>query len=48
VNAGTPADQIGRFRELAEAGAGEVIVRLADLTGPEPLARMTPVIAAFR
>jgi F420-dependent oxidoreductase-like protein len=48
VNAGTPADQVGRFRELAEAGAGEVIVRLADLTGPEPLARMSAVIAAFR
>lgn len=48
VNAGTAADQIGRFRELAEAGAGEVMVRLADLDGPEPLARMAPVIAAFR
>lgn len=48
VNAGTAADQVGRFRELAEAGAGEVIVRLADLTGPEPLERMTAVIEAFR
>lgn len=48
VNAGTRADQIGRFRELAEAGAREVIVRLADLRGPEALERMAPVIAAFR
>ena len=48
VNAGTVADQIGRFRELAEAGAAEVTVRLPDLTTPDPLERMSAVIAAFR
>ncbi|HEY0636163.1 MAG TPA: TIGR03560 family F420-dependent LLM class oxidoreductase [Pseudonocardiaceae bacterium] len=51
VHAGTTADHVGRFRELAEAGAGEVMVRLADLddlTDPAPVARMAPVIAAFR
>ena len=48
VHAGTVDDQIGRFRELAEAGVGEVAVRLVDLVDPEPIARMAPVIAAFR
>ena len=48
VHAGTVADQVGRFRELADAGVGEVVVRLPDLTDPEPLTRMAAVIAAFR
>jgi F420-dependent oxidoreductase-like protein len=48
VNAGTVADHVGRFRELAEAGASEVMVRLPDLDNPEPLERMAKVIAAFR
>jgi F420-dependent oxidoreductase-like protein len=48
VNAGTVTDHIGRFRELAEAGVAEVMVRLPDLTDAEPLARMAKVIAAFR
>jgi F420-dependent oxidoreductase-like protein len=48
VNAGTVADQVGRFRELAEAGVSEVVVRLPDLTDPGPLSRMAEVIAAFR
>jgi hypothetical protein len=48
VNAGTVADQVGRFRQLAEAGAGEVMIRLADLTEPGPVARMADVISAFR
>ena len=48
VHAGTVDDQIGRFRELAEAGVGEVAVRLVDLVDTEPIARMAPVIAAFR
>jgi F420-dependent oxidoreductase-like protein len=46
VNAGTVTDQVGRFRELAEAGVKEVMVRL-----PAPDARtmelMAQVIAAF-
>jgi alkanesulfonate monooxygenase SsuD/methylene tetrahydromethanopterin reductase-like flavin-dependent oxidoreductase (luciferase family) len=48
VNAGTVDDHIGRFRELAEAGAAEVMVRLLDLDDPAPLERMAKVIAAFR
>jgi F420-dependent oxidoreductase-like protein len=48
VNAGTVDDHIGRFRELAEAGVAEVMVRPPDLTDAEPLARMAKVISAFR
>lgn len=48
VNAGTVEDHIGRFRELAESGVSEVMVRLPDLTDAEPLSRMAKVIAAFR
>ena len=48
VNAGTVDDHIGRFRQLAEAGAQEVMVRLPDLTDPAPLERMAKVISAFR
>jgi alkanesulfonate monooxygenase SsuD/methylene tetrahydromethanopterin reductase-like flavin-dependent oxidoreductase (luciferase family)/predicted kinase len=45
VNAGTVADHVGRFRELAEAGVAEVMVRLADPASLEPMAA---VISAFR
>jgi F420-dependent oxidoreductase-like protein len=45
VNAGTVSDHVGRFRELAEAGVSEVMVRLADTDSLEPMAE---VIAAFR
>jgi F420-dependent oxidoreductase-like protein len=48
VNAGTVDDHIGRFRELAEAGVGEVMVRLPDLADPGSLERMAKVVAAFR
>ena len=48
VNAGTVDDHIGRCRALAEAGASEVMVRLPDLVDAEPVARMGPIIAAFR
>ena len=48
VHAGTVSDHIGRFRELADAGAKEVMVRLPDLTDAEPIERMAKVIAAFR
>jgi F420-dependent oxidoreductase-like protein len=47
VHAGTVADQVGRFRELAEAGAREVVVRLPDLTDAGPLERMAEVIGTF-
>jgi F420-dependent oxidoreductase-like protein len=48
VNAGTVDDHIGRFRELAEAGVSEVMIRLPDLATPAPLARMAPIISTFR
>ena len=48
LNAGTIDDHIGRFRELAEAGAQEVMVRLPDLTDATPLDRIAKVISAFR
>ena len=48
VHAATVEDQIGRFRALADVGVAEVAVRLPGLTDAEPLARMAPVIAAFR
>ncbi|MFC4946896.1 TIGR03560 family F420-dependent LLM class oxidoreductase [Pseudonocardia sp. GCM10023141] len=46
-HAGTVEDQIGRFRELADAGVAEVVVRLPDLVDAEPLGRMAQVISAF-
>ncbi|HEY6749521.1 MAG TPA: TIGR03560 family F420-dependent LLM class oxidoreductase [Mycobacteriales bacterium] len=48
VNAGTVTDHVGRFRELAEAGAREVMIRLPGLTDPAPLEQAAAVIAAFR
>jgi hypothetical protein len=48
VHAGTVADHVGRFRELAEIGVAEVAVRLPDLRDPAPVSRMAEVIAAFR
>ncbi len=49
VNAGTIDDQIGRFRELAEAGASEVMLSLPDLDDDlSPIDTMAEVISAFR
>jgi alkanesulfonate monooxygenase SsuD/methylene tetrahydromethanopterin reductase-like flavin-dependent oxidoreductase (luciferase family) len=48
VNAGTVDDQIGRFRELAEAGVSEVMVALPGLADAEPIERIGKVISAFR
>lgn len=47
VNAGTIDDQIGRCRELADAGVQHAIVAVRDLRGPEALGRMKDVISAF-
>ena len=47
VNAGTAADQLGRFRELSEAGVDTAIVSLPDLGDTGPIERFAPVIAAF-
>ncbi|MEV8374732.1 LLM class flavin-dependent oxidoreductase [Kribbella sp. NPDC056861] len=49
VNAGSVSDQIGRFRELAEAGATEVMISLPNLDDDlTPLETAGEVIAAFR
>ncbi|HEY4315089.1 MAG TPA: LLM class flavin-dependent oxidoreductase, partial [Actinomycetes bacterium] len=48
VNAGTVADHVGRFRELAEAGVTEVMVRLPDLADPAAIERLGMVVAEFR
>ena len=48
LNAGTVQDHVGRFRELADAGVTEVIVRLADCPGPGSMEQMATVISAFR
>jgi alkanesulfonate monooxygenase SsuD/methylene tetrahydromethanopterin reductase-like flavin-dependent oxidoreductase (luciferase family)/predicted kinase len=45
VNAGTVDDQIGRFRELSEAGVAEVMISLPDL---DALDTVADVISAFR
>lgn len=48
TNAGTVDDQVGRLRELSEAGVGEVMVALPDVTDPDALDRLGRVVAAFR
>ncbi|HEV2361806.1 MAG TPA: LLM class flavin-dependent oxidoreductase, partial [Acidimicrobiales bacterium] len=48
VNAGTVDDHVGRCRQLAEAGAGEIIVRLADLDTAAAIEPMAAVISSFR
>ena len=46
-HAGVPADHVGRYRLLAERGVSTVFVSLPDLTGPEDLARLAPIVASF-
>ncbi|ADB34914.1 Luciferase-like monooxygenase [Kribbella flavida DSM 17836] len=49
VNAGTIGDQVGRFRELAEAGVAEVMISLPDLDDDlTPLDTAGEVVQAFR
>jgi F420-dependent oxidoreductase-like protein len=48
VNAGTVEEQIGRYRELAEAGVECAIVGIGDATGTEAVERFADVIAAFQ
>ena len=43
----TAAEQVGRYRELAEAGVGTAIVALADASGAAAVERFAEVIAAF-
>lgn len=47
VHGATVDDHIGRFRQLAEAGVKEVMVRLADPLDDVGMERMQAVIAAF-
>jgi alkanesulfonate monooxygenase SsuD/methylene tetrahydromethanopterin reductase-like flavin-dependent oxidoreductase (luciferase family) len=47
VNAGTVADQIGRFRSLADAGVQTAVVSLPDLAETGPIERFAAVIKAF-
>ena len=46
-NAGTTDDQIGRYRDLADAGVHEAIVSLADVGHPGSVRDFAPVIDAF-
>jgi F420-dependent oxidoreductase-like protein len=48
LTAGTPADHIGRFRAMADAGVAQAIVSLADVGRPGAIERFAPVIDAFR
>jgi F420-dependent oxidoreductase-like protein len=48
VNAGTVTDHVGRFRELAEAGAREVMVRLPNVSDPNAFEPVSRVISEFR
>jgi F420-dependent oxidoreductase-like protein len=48
VKAGTVADQIGRFRALADAGVQTAIVSLPDLGTGAPIECFAEVIAAFQ
>jgi alkanesulfonate monooxygenase SsuD/methylene tetrahydromethanopterin reductase-like flavin-dependent oxidoreductase (luciferase family)/predicted kinase len=45
THAGTGAQQRDRYGALAELGVDTVFVALADLDGPEDLARLAPVLA---
>lgn len=47
TNAGTTEDQIGRYRELADAGVQDAIVSLADVGRPASVHDFAPVIDAF-
>jgi hypothetical protein len=44
---GTVDDHVGRYRELAEAGVGTAIVRLAPVPDEAAIEAFAPVLAAF-
>jgi alkanesulfonate monooxygenase SsuD/methylene tetrahydromethanopterin reductase-like flavin-dependent oxidoreductase (luciferase family)/predicted kinase len=46
-HAGVAADHVGRYRMLADRGVSTVFVSLPDLTGPDDLARLAPIVASF-
>ena len=46
-HAGTAADHLSRYRQLAGRGVSTVFVSLPDLTGPDDVLRLEPLAAAF-
>ena len=48
VDYGSTDEQIGRYRELADAGVQTAVVALSDLGDSAPVERFADVIAAFR
>jgi alkanesulfonate monooxygenase SsuD/methylene tetrahydromethanopterin reductase-like flavin-dependent oxidoreductase (luciferase family)/predicted kinase len=46
-HAGTPDDHLSRYRQLADRGVRTVFVALPDLTGPDEISRLAPVLAPF-
>ena len=46
-NAGGVDDQIGRFRDLADAGVQHAIVNLPSMTNAAAIDEFAPVIGAF-
>ena len=46
-HAGTTSDHRDRYRSLAGRGVATVFLALPDLTGPDDILRMSPMIAAF-
>ena len=46
-HAGTAAEQVERYRQLAELGVSTAFVALPDLAGPDDLERFGPIIAAL-
>ncbi len=46
-HAGTVAQQVGRYRLLADRGVQTVFVSLPDLTGPAEIERFAPIVQAF-
>ncbi len=47
-HAGPAADHVERFERLSALGVSTVFVALPDLAGPDDLARLAPVVSAFR
>jgi hypothetical protein len=47
-SAGTQADHIARYRDLADQGVSTVFVAPTDFAGPDEVERFAPVLAAFR
>ena len=46
-HAGTPDDQLGRYRLLAQRGIRTVFVALPGLAGPDDVLRFAPIVSGF-